>query len=173
MTLTRLAFLSILGAALLSAQAGKTTLKVGDTAPEFTLSSSTGKPINLSDFKGKKTVVLAFFPAAFTGGWTKELTGYQAGIQNFNAAEAQILAVSTDNQPTLNHWAGELKAEYPLLSDFMRKVSASYGVLSERGNASRTTFIIDTEGKIQHIDEGSAAIDVTSAAAACSRIKKK
>jgi alkyl hydroperoxide reductase subunit AhpC len=55
----------------------------------------------------------------------------------------------------------------------MRKVSASYGVLvPERGIASRTTFVIDTEGKIQHIDEGSAAIDATGAATACSRLKK-
>ena len=62
-----------------------------------------------------------------------------------------MLAVSTDNQPTLNHWAAELKAEYPLLSDFMRKVSTSYGVLvPERGIASRTTFVIDPEGKIVH-----------------------
>ncbi len=71
MTLTRLAFLSLFGAAMLSAQAvpaGKTHLKVGDSAPDFTLPSSTGKPITLADFRGKKTVVLAFFPAAFTGG---------------------------------------------------------------------------------------------------------
>lgn len=81
--------------------------------------------------------------------------------------------MSTDNQPTLNHWAGELQASYPLLSDFMRKVSASYGVLvPERGIANRTTFVIDTEGKIQHIDEGSAAMDSSNAATACSRLKK-
>jgi alkyl hydroperoxide reductase subunit AhpC len=56
----------------------------------------------------------------------------------------------------------------------MRKVSASYGVLMpERGIANRTTFVIDTEGKIQHIDEGSAAMDPTGAVTACSRIKKK
>jgi alkyl hydroperoxide reductase subunit AhpC len=85
-----------------------------------------------------------------------------------------VLAISTDNQPTLNHWAGELKADYPLLSDFMRKVSASYGVLvPERGIAARTTFVVDPEGKIQHIEEGSAAMDPTGAATACSRIKKK
>ncbi len=85
-----------------------------------------------------------------------------------------MLAVSTDNQPTLNHWAAELKAEYPLLSDFMRKVSTSYGVLvPERGIASRTTFVIDAEGKIQHIDEGGTAMDPTGAATACSRIQKK
>ncbi len=70
MTLTRLQVLGLLTAMGLAAQAtpGKTHLKVGDTAPDFTLSSSTGKPISLSDFRGKKTVVLAFFPAAFTGG---------------------------------------------------------------------------------------------------------
>jgi alkyl hydroperoxide reductase subunit AhpC len=74
----------------------------------------------------------------------------------------------------LNHWAGELKASYPLLSDFMRKVSASYGVLMpERGIANRATFVIDPDGKIQHIEEGGAAIDPTGAATACSRIKKK
>jgi len=60
-----------------------------------------------------------------------------------------------------------------LLSDFLRKVSADYGVLiAERGIANRTTFVIDVDGKIQHMDEGSAAIDITNAASACSRIKK-
>lgn len=70
MKLTRLGFAGALGAAALVAQgtAGKTHLKVGDAAPDFTLSSSTGKPISLADFRGKKPVVLAFFPAAFTGG---------------------------------------------------------------------------------------------------------
>jgi len=72
MTFTRFSFLaSVLASGLFAqgpVQPGKTHLKIGDTAPDFTLSSSTGKPIKLSDFRGKKTVVLAFFPAAFTGG---------------------------------------------------------------------------------------------------------
>lgn len=75
MTMTRLAFAASLlaGAGLFAqgpAQPPKTHLKVGDTAPDFTFNSSSqgNKPIKLSDFKGKKTVVLAFFPAAFTGG---------------------------------------------------------------------------------------------------------
>jgi peroxiredoxin len=71
MNLTRVSFLGTLAAAALLAQATappKTHLKVGDEAPDFTLSSSTGKPIKLSDFRGSKTVVVAFFPAAFTGG---------------------------------------------------------------------------------------------------------
>ena len=72
MNVTRASFLSALGAAGLLAQATvtppKTHLKVGDEAPDFTLPSSTGKPIKLSDFRGKKSVVVAFFPAAFSGG---------------------------------------------------------------------------------------------------------
>lgn len=85
-----------------------------------------------------------------------------------------MLAISTDNAPTLRHWAEEhLKPSYPLLSDFMRKVSADYGVLvPERGVANRTTFVIDSAGRIQHIDEGSAALDPNGAAAACQRIRK-
>jgi len=72
MKLKRLTFLGVLGACYLVAQApvqpGKTHLKVGDAAPDFELNSSLGKKIKLSDYRGKKTVVLAFFPAAFTGG---------------------------------------------------------------------------------------------------------
>ena len=103
------------------------------------------------------------------------MTAYQSGMQNFQAAEAEVIAISTDNQPSLTHWATEhLKSSFPLASDFMRKVSASYGVLMpERGIANRTTFVIDTDGKIQHIDEGAAAMDPNGAATACSRIRKK
>ena len=72
MRLTRTSFLGLLasaGFAQNAAQpAGKTHLKVGDEAPDFTLTGTHGKPVKLSDYRGKKTVVLAFFPAAFTGG---------------------------------------------------------------------------------------------------------
>lgn len=70
MNMTRATFFGALSASGLLAQAtpGKTHLKVGDAAPDFKLSSSTGKPITLSEFRGKKSVVVAFFPAAFTGG---------------------------------------------------------------------------------------------------------
>jgi peroxiredoxin len=150
----------------------QTHLKVGDAAPDFKLPATTGKEISLADFRGKQSVVLAFFPAAFTGGCSKEVASYQAGISKFEAAGAQVMAISTDNLPTLRHWAEEQKLAYPLLSDFMRKVSASYGVLvAERGVANRTTFVVDKAGRIQHIEQGSSAIDPTGAATACSRLK--
>ncbi|MCW5981909.1 MAG: redoxin domain-containing protein [Bryobacteraceae bacterium] len=151
----------------------KTHLKVGDAAPDFRLPATTGNPISLSDFRGKKTVVVGFFPAAFTGGCTKEVKAYEEGIAKFQEMGAEVLLISTDNLPTLSHWAGEMGVSYPMLSDFMRKASKSYGVLiEERGVANRATFVVDAAGKIQHIEEGSSAIDPTSAANACSRIKQ-
>ena len=102
------------------------------------------------------------------------MTAYQAGIAKFEDSGHQVLAISTDNQPTLNHWADEhLKTTFPLLSDFMRKVSADYGILMpDRGIANRATFVVDIDGKIQYIEEGSSAIDISGAAQACSRLKK-
>ena len=175
MKLTRLALLGLLACAAFGADAqpGKTQLKVGDMAPDFTLPSTDGKQVKLSDFRGKNTVVLAFFPAAFTGGCTKEMTSYAADIDKFKNSDAVVFPISTDNTPTLKHWAEELKASYVMLSDFQRKVTAQYGVLiPDRGLANRTTFVVDKDGKIQHIDEGTAAVDISGAATACSRLKK-
>ena len=176
MKLTRLAFLGLLAVSVVTVNAqqpGKTHLKVGDMAPDFTLPSTDNKQVKLSDFKGKNTVVLAFFPAAFTGGCTKEMTSYAADIDKFKNSDAVVFPISTDNTPTLRHWAEELKASYVMLSDFQRKVTAQYGVLMpDRGIANRTTFVVDKDGKIQHIDEGTAAVDISGAATACSRLKK-
>ena len=88
--------------------------------------------------------------------------------------DTQVLAVSTDFIPTLSHWAKELNATYPLLSDHDGKVAEQYGVLIPNMRlANRATFVIDTEGKIVEIVEGSAAIDPTGAETACSRHRKK
>ncbi len=97
-------------AVLLSLPVGAQTkgaLKVGDPAPDFALPATTGGEIRLSQFRGNKAVVLAFFPAAFTGGCTKEVTGYQSSIERLAELDAQVLAVSTDNLPTLRRWAEE------------------------------------------------------------------
>ncbi len=102
------------------------------------------------------------------------MKAYQDGLAKFEESGAKVFGVSTDNLPSLKYWADEvLKVQQPLLSDFMRKTAKDYGVLmEERGFANRTTFVIDADGKIQHIEEGSAAIDPTGAATACSRLKK-
>jgi peroxiredoxin len=151
----------------------KTHLKVGDSAPDFTLPSTHGGKINLTDFRGKSAVVLAFFPAAFTGGCTAEMKSYHADIAKFESMGAKLFGISTDNLPSQSYWAKEvLKAEVPLLSDFSKKTAETYGVLMPSGVANRTTFVVDVDGKIQYIEEGKAAVDPTGAATACSRLKK-
>jgi len=117
-------------------------------------------------------VVLAFFPAAFTGGCTKEMLGYQASMSKFEGASTKIFGVSGDNTPSQKEFAKQLNVSFPILSDFAnRKVMADYGVLLPNlGMANRTTFVIDKEGKIVHIEEGSGAIDPSGAEMACSKL---
>jgi len=103
------------------------------------------------------------------------MLAYQAGIANFEGVETQVFGISTDNIPSQKEFADKLKLTFPLLSDFAkRQVAADYGVLFvDRGFANRATFVIDQEGRIQHIEEGSAAIDPTGAETACARIHHK
>ncbi len=153
----------------------KTHLKVGDMAPELTLRSTEGKTVKLSDFRGKQAVVLAFYPAAFTGGCTKEMLAYQASLGKFQGNDAQVFGVSTDNSPSQKEFAAKLNVTFPMLSDFAkREASAAYGTLNAAtGTANRATFVIDKDGKIIHIEEGTIAVDITGAELACSRLKKK
>jgi len=102
------------------------------------------------------------------------MTAYQSGIAKFDGMDIQVFGISSDNLPTLKHWADtELKASFPLLSDFMRTTSKAYGTLMENnGMSNRATFVVDTDGKIAQIEEGNTAIDPTGAETACSRLKK-
>lgn len=102
------------------------------------------------------------------------MTAYQSGSAKFEGMDAQVLAVSTDFTPTLAHWKKELNFSAPMLSDHMRKVSELYGVLiPQMGIANRTTFVVDTDGKIAAINEGREALDTAGAETACSRLKHK
>ena len=100
------------------------------------------------------------------------MTGYQAGISKFEGMDVKVFGASVDSQATLAHWAKELGATFPLLSDQMRGTALKYGVLLPAGFCSRTTFIIDADGKIVEIIEGSAALDAAGSELACQRIKK-
>ena len=96
-------------------------------------------------------------------------------MAKFTEAETKVFGVSTDNTPSQREFAAKNNVTFPLLSDFAkRQVAAAYGVLAqEAGVANRSTFIIDKEGKIAYIEEGSTAIDPTGAADACSRAAHK
>jgi mycoredoxin-dependent peroxiredoxin len=93
-------------------------------------------------------------------------------MAKFEGAETQVLAISEDFTPSQKEFADKNKLTFPLLSDFTkRKVAQDYGVLiAELGIANRATFVVDTEGKIQFIEEGKTAVDSTGAEQACSRL---
>jgi peroxiredoxin len=103
------------------------------------------------------------------------MLAYQAGIAHFDGAETQVFGISEDNIPSQKAFAEKLKLTFPLLSDFAkRQVAAEYGVLfPDYGFANRATFVIDKQGRIQHIEEGSGAIDPTGAETACSRLQHR
>ena len=174
--MTRLLILTVFAASGLLAQNGpmSTTLKVGDVAPDFTLPSTEGSPVTLSSLRGK-TVVLAFFPAAFTGGCTAEMQKYQLGLDKFQTAGAQIYAISEDNTPSQKEFATKLKLAFPILSDFKdRKVATDYGVLiADRGIANRVTFVISPEGKVNFMEAGKDAIETMGAGEACARLSHR
>jgi peroxiredoxin len=102
------------------------------------------------------------------------MLAYQAGLAKFEGVETQVFGISTDNTPSQAEFAKKLNVTFPLLSDFSkREVSKEYGVLMPSGVANRSTFVVDKEGKIQHIEEGSGAVDPTGAETACSRLHHK
>jgi peroxiredoxin len=102
------------------------------------------------------------------------LKAYQADIAKFEAADTQILGISVDSFAANKRFAEDIGVTFPLLSDFKRQVSKSYGILSEEmGFATRATFVIDKEGIIRHIEQGATAIDPSGAYQVCSAFPKK
>lgn len=142
-------------AALTWAQATQpaVVLKVGDVAPDFSLQASDGKTYKLSDFKDKKAVVVAWFPAAFTAGCTVECKSLADNGPKIKQFDVAYFMASVDAIAKNTDFAKEHKADFPILSDPDKKVAAAYGVLSQRGVSSRWTFYIGKDGKIQHIEK--------------------
>jgi peroxiredoxin len=158
----------------------KTDLKVGDVAPDFNLQSDQSKPVKLSDYRGKKNVILAFYVLAFTGGWTKELQAYQADLAKIEANDTVVLGISIDSPPANAAFAKQIGVTFPLLSDMNHKVLTQYGILKkydlkvdEYEWARRTTIVVDKDGKIQHIEYDDSAVNPNSAEDICTGLHKK
>jgi peroxiredoxin Q/BCP len=137
----------------MNAQTPAPELKVGDQAPDFSLPASDGKTYKLADFKGKKAVVVAWFPKAFTSGCTIECKSLAANgdkIRKFNVA---YFMASVDPVEDNKGFAEKEKADFPLLSDPSKETAKAYGVLNQGGLARRWTFYIGKDGKILGIDK--------------------
>ena len=132
-------------------------LRLGQKAPGFSLPDSDRKVRSLDEFTRLGTVILAFFPFAFSGVCDKEMCMFRDGFAALQGAGAQVVGVSVDSSFSLKAFAQTYNLQFPLLSDFNKKVTKLYGVLQDpwvglgyRGVAKRATFIVDRKGMLRH-----------------------
>lgn len=129
-------------------------VKVGDPAPDFTLPALSGEKVTLSQFAGKKNVVISFVPAAWTPVCSDQWPGYKIVKDLFDLNDAVLLGITVDNIPTLYAWTKQMgKLWFPVLSDFWPHgaVAEKYGVLRSDGVSERALFVVDKKGVIQAI----------------------
>lgn len=129
-------------------------VKVGDVAPDFTLPSVGGREVTLSQYRGKKHIVISFVPAAWTPVCSDQWPGYNIVKEMFDENDAVLLGITVDNIPTLYAWTKQMgQLWFPVLSDFWPHgaVAQKYGVLRSSGVAERALFFIDKEGIIRDI----------------------
>ena len=129
-------------------------VKAGQPAPDFTLPAVSGKKIALSEYRGKRNVVISFVPAAFTPVCSGQWPGYNIVKDMFDETDAILLGVSVDNIPTLHAWTRQMgKVWFEVLSDFWPhgSVAEEYGVLRSDGLSERALFFIDKQGIISAI----------------------
>jgi len=131
---------------------------IGKPAPDFTLPSTSGEPISLRQYKGKKTVVLFFYPDDETPGCTREACGFRDLTPQFEAAGAVIIGVSADDLESHLKFKTKNKLPFELLYDADALVSKAYGVWKQKNlygkkflGIERTTFVIDRTGRIAQI----------------------
>lgn len=133
-------------------QAVQGKVQVGDTAPDFTLSSMAGKPISLTSFIGQKNIVLYFYPKDNTPGCTAEACAFRDSYEVFKDAGAEVIGVSSDSEQSHQRFASGYRLPFLLLSDVGSKVRKLYGVPSTFGLLpGRVTYIIDKRGIVRHI----------------------
>lgn len=131
--------------------------RLGQKAPEFALPDAEKKTRSLGEFTRQGTVVLVFFPFAFSGVCDKEMCTFRDGFGTLRGAGAQLVGVSVDSSFSLKAFAQTYNLQFPLLSDFNKKVTRLYGVLQDpwvglgyKGVSKRATFVIDGRGMIRH-----------------------
>jgi peroxiredoxin (alkyl hydroperoxide reductase subunit C) len=130
-------------------------VKVGETAPDFSLPAVSGGKVTLSGYRGKKNVVISFVPAAWTPVCSDQWPGYNLAKELFDGYDTVLLGITVDNLPTLFSWTNQMgKLWFPVLSDFFPHgaVADRYGVLRSDGASERALFVVDKKGIIRYID---------------------
>ena len=125
-------------------------VKVGDVAPDFKLPSNHRRDVSLSEFRGRKSVVLYFYPKDETQGCTKEACAFRDFYERFKDREAEVLGVSSDTVDTHRKFAEDHNLSFPLLSDSNGRVRKAYGASSTLGFLpGRVTYLIDEQGVVR------------------------
>jgi peroxiredoxin len=127
-------------------------LQEGSTAPDFTLKDQNNQEVRLTDFRGRKAVLLVFYPLAFSGTCGRELAEVSSHLVDYQNDAVQVLTVSVDSTWSHKIWATREEFAFPLLADFWPHgaVARSYGVFNDvAGFANRGTFVIDESGVIR------------------------
>lgn len=130
------------------------TLKVGDLAPDFSLPATTAEKISLSDIRGKKNIVIAFYGMDFTPGWIKEIASWKEDYKRFEQLNAEVLAISVDHIHSHRVFGASMgMLPYPLLSDWHKKMAKDYKVFNLNGEtAIRSVFVVNKEGVITYLN---------------------
>jgi len=126
--------------------------EVGTEAPDFTVRDQNNQEVTLSSFRGERSVLLVFYPFAYSSLCTGELCAVRDDLGYFQNDDVQILAISVDHPFALKSWAENQGFDFPLLSDFWPHgaVARAYGVFNDaRGMAVRGTFLVDTSGIVR------------------------
>ena len=126
-------------------------LEEGAAAPDFALPTDDGRTVKLSDYKGKQTVVLYFYPKDETPGCTKQACAFRDSFADFRKANVEVLGVSVDDVESHKAFKKNQRLTFTLLADDKKEVSTAYGVLTSSGYSRRVTFIIDKDGVIRKI----------------------
>ncbi len=136
------------------------TLRIGDPAPDFELKSSDGRAVRLAELRGKKNVVLYFYPGDFTPVCTRETCGFRDQYESLRKLDTEVIGVSVDSDESHQKFAQEHEVPFALVSDAERKLAGQYGaseglLANLRGVAKRVTYVIDKQGKIAGVFDSS------------------
>jgi thioredoxin-dependent peroxiredoxin len=126
-------------------------LEVGERAPDFALPSQSKEIVRLSDYLGKKNVVLYFYPKDFTPGCTAETKAFRESYQSFYDTDTEVIGVSSDSVETHQRFSQQCELPFSILSDATKQVRDLYGANSMLGMSGRVTFVIDKEGVIRSV----------------------
>jgi peroxiredoxin Q/BCP len=127
-------------------------IAVGERAPDFTLPAADGRSVSLAEFRGKKVVVLFFYPKDETPGCTREACEFRDSFDSFGDAGAEVIGVSDDDVESHRKFASHHRLQMTLLSDLGGKVRETFGVKALFGILpDRVTFVIDREGIVRHV----------------------